>query len=114
MADFLSREQVLTGVSPFNEDEKRYLRELVASFGSQEVSELKRIEAETRHDVKAVEYFLQDRLRRAGEQIANTDLPRYLAAVHIFALPKILTTCPTGFALRAQLPMFGFLNCLAW
>lgn len=97
---FLAENQVLTGVSPFNEDEKRYLRALVASFGSQEVSELKRIEAETRHDVKAVEYFLQERLRRAGEQIANTDLPRYLAAVHIFCTSEDINNLSYGICIK--------------
>ncbi|MDU7515917.1 MAG: adenylosuccinate lyase [Varibaculum cambriense] len=85
---FLAENRVLKGVSPFSEDEKRYLRSLITTFGEAEVAELKEIEAETKHDVKAVEYFLQARLRGASEVLGETFLPNYLAAVEQVWIPQ--------------------------
>ena len=45
----------------------RALRSWAAGFGQQEIDELARIEATTRHDVKAVEYFLKARLAAAPD-----------------------------------------------
>lgn len=98
---FLAENQVLKGVSPFNEDEKRYLRSLITSFGEAEVTELKQIEAETKHDVKAVEYFLQARLRGASEVLGNTSLPNYLAAVHIFCTSEDINNLAYGIGIKA-------------
>ena len=44
-----------------------YLRDVVATFGPDEVAELAAIEKITVHDVKAVEYFLKSRLAAAPE-----------------------------------------------
>ena len=56
----------VAGTTPLADAERAGLRELVPSFGDEEVAELARIEARTRHDVKAVEYLLRDRLDRLG------------------------------------------------
>jgi adenylosuccinate lyase len=45
------------------------LRQLVAQFSVEDCIEIKAIEAETNHDVKAVEYFIR---RRAGAQLGPT------------------------------------------
>ncbi|MDU1684710.1 lyase family protein, partial [Varibaculum cambriense] len=98
---FLAENQVLKGVSPFSEDEKRYLRALITTFGEAEVAELKEIEAETKHDVKAVEYFLQARLRGASEVLGETSLPNYLAAVHIFCTSEDINNLAYGIGIKA-------------
>lgn len=98
---FLAENQVLKGVSPFSEDEKRYLRSLITTFGEAEVAELKEIEAETKHDVKAVEYFLQARLRGASEVLGETSLPNYLAAVHIFCTSEDINNLAYGIGIKA-------------
>src|SRR5690625_5450416 len=46
----------LPGTPDLSEEEVAYLREIVATFGEAEIAEMAAIEAETRHDVKAVEY----------------------------------------------------------
>ncbi|MGN6445029.1 adenylosuccinate lyase [Amnibacterium sp.] len=51
---------------PLEPGQRAALRELVTGFGAEEVAELARHEAVTRHDVKAVEYFLRDRLDALG------------------------------------------------
>lgn len=100
---FLADNRVLKGVSPFSEDEKRYLRSLITSFGEAEVAELKEIEAETKHDVKAVEYFLQARLRGASEVLGKTSLPNYLAAVHIFCTSEDINNLAYGIGIKAAI-----------
>ena len=49
----------LPSLSP---EDERFLDRLSADFGSDEAEQIKRIEAETNHDVKAVEYWLKSRL----------------------------------------------------
>lgn len=56
----------LFGSTPLSAAHKDALRALVADFGQQEIDELATLEATTRHDVKAVEYFLRSRLRDLG------------------------------------------------
>ncbi|MBI4787575.1 MAG: adenylosuccinate lyase [Chloroflexi bacterium] len=49
-------------VRPLTTGEVEYLRVLVAGFDSEAAREIKEIESKTRHDVKAIEYFLRARL----------------------------------------------------
>ncbi|MCU1474205.1 adenylosuccinate lyase [Amnibacterium sp.] len=56
----------VAGTAPLADTDQADLRALVSSFGDAEVAELARIEGRTRHDVKAVEYLLRDRLDRLG------------------------------------------------
>ena len=52
----------LFGSSPLPEDKVRALRALVSDFGQDDIAQLARLEATTRHDVKAVEYFVRAKL----------------------------------------------------
>jgi adenylosuccinate lyase len=54
------------GTSPLPREQVEALRAVPAEFGPDEVEELGALEATTRHDVKAVEYFLRRRLDRLG------------------------------------------------
>ena len=54
--------QVVPGVRRLTDDEIAALRAVVDDFGPDEVGELAEIERVTVHDVKAVEYFLKERL----------------------------------------------------
>jgi adenylosuccinate lyase len=47
-------------------EQARQLRELVTAFGQTEIDELARLEATTRHDVKAVEYLVRGKLAELG------------------------------------------------
>lgn len=77
----LTDHDVLPGAPTFTDDDKAYLRQIVADFGAEEIAELAAIEAETRHDVKAVEYFIKRRLAAAP---SDSVLPRVGEIVHIF------------------------------
>jgi adenylosuccinate lyase len=54
------------GSTPFTADEVRELRRFAADFGASEIEELARLEATTRHDVKAVEYLVRRKLTDLG------------------------------------------------
>ncbi|MFX6225920.1 adenylosuccinate lyase, partial [Acinetobacter baumannii] len=52
----------LFGTSPVSDADRARLRALYEEFGADEIAWLKEKEAVTRHDVKAVEYLVRDRL----------------------------------------------------
>ncbi|MEO7007222.1 MAG: adenylosuccinate lyase [Terrimesophilobacter sp.] len=56
----------LFGSSPLSEDNVRALKALVSDFGQDDIEHLARLEATTRHDVKAVEYFVRAKLTDLG------------------------------------------------
>lgn len=53
-------------VPPFSESSQKLLNDLVANFNLADAERIKEIEATTNHDVKAVEYFIKERIREAG------------------------------------------------
>jgi len=56
----------LFGSSRVSVEQARQLRSLVTDFGQGEIDELARLEATTRHDVKAVEYLVRGKLAELG------------------------------------------------
>ncbi|ROS48025.1 adenylosuccinate lyase [Frigoribacterium sp. PhB24] len=54
------------GSTPLDDEQKRALRAVVTDFGQPAIDELAGLEATTRHDVKAVEYFVRARLAELG------------------------------------------------
>jgi adenylosuccinate lyase len=59
-------DRFLFGTSPLSEVQKDRLRSLYLGFGQDEIDWLAEKEAVTRHDVKAVEYLVRDRLSIMG------------------------------------------------
>lgn len=59
---FLLNDLRLAGTKPLQEQEIRFLRSLHADFDSVAARRVKEIEATTKHDVKAVEYYLRANL----------------------------------------------------
>ena len=72
----LANEPALKGIEPFSKETAAELERAVASFSEEDAALVKKIEAETNHDVKAIEYWLRQRL--AG----NTEVARVAAFVH--------------------------------
>ncbi len=62
----LSEWEAIAELRPFTPAEQRRLRALVSGFDVQAAQAVKAIEAETRHDVKAVEYYLKAQLAESG------------------------------------------------
>jgi len=56
----------VAGTAPLPEEDRAALRGIVARFDREDVDLLAAHEAVTRHDVKAVEYYLRDRLAERG------------------------------------------------
>jgi len=74
---------VVPGAPTLSRDEQAYVRDVVATFGAEQIAELAAIERVTVHDVKAVEYFLKKRLAAApGPLGTGTVLPRASELVH--------------------------------
>lgn len=59
----LTSKQVVPGVRALTETEQAALRQVVEDFGPEDIEELGATEKVTQHDVKAVEYYLKERLR---------------------------------------------------
>ncbi len=66
----LAAEGVIPELEPLSPDANAYLDRLVTEFGEADAREVKAIEATTNHDVKAVEYFLRERVRGHAELAA--------------------------------------------
>jgi adenylosuccinate lyase len=56
----------LFGTTPLSHDDAARLRSIVTDFGADEIARLAELEATTRHDVKAIEYLVRDRLEGLG------------------------------------------------
>ena len=63
--------QVVPAAPLLSDAEQAYLRGLVLTFGAAEIDELATIEQVTMHDVKAVEYFIKDRLAAAPAELGE-------------------------------------------
>ena len=63
---FLANKNLLGSNTPIDNVLTQQLRDLVANFSDDDVVELATTEAQTRHDVKAIEYFIRNRLTSFG------------------------------------------------
>ncbi|MBJ7280513.1 MAG: adenylosuccinate lyase [Rhodoluna sp.] len=63
---FLAKRDLLSTGAEIDSVLTKQLREIVANFSSDDVAELAATEAQTRHDVKAIEYFIRARLTQLG------------------------------------------------
>lgn len=59
---FMSAREAITHLRTFSPGETNLLDELIADFDDDAFAEIKRFEAKTNHDLKAVEYFIKSRL----------------------------------------------------
>ncbi|GAB4176520.1 MAG: adenylosuccinate lyase [Rhodocyclaceae bacterium] len=65
----LAGEPAISELAPFPEATAAGLRALAEAFAETDAAEIKRIEARTNHDVKALEYWLRDRLSGDAEAL---------------------------------------------
>lgn len=65
---FLSNRNLLGTNAPVDAVLQAQLKSMVTNFSDADLAELAETEARTRHDVKAVEYFVRDRLSKLGRQ----------------------------------------------
>ncbi len=90
----LSEHPGIPEVPPFSPHAREILERLVSGFGLEEARRVKEIEATTRHDVKAVEYFIKERL--AG----HPELARVREFVHFGCTSEDVNNLAYGLMLR--------------
>ncbi|WP_314687281.1 adenylosuccinate lyase [uncultured Bifidobacterium sp.] len=74
---------LIEGVEPLTDAEKRYLRDIPEGFDAKGIARHAAHESVTHHDVKAVEYTIDDALRESPSVLGpGTQLPRLEALVH--------------------------------
>lgn len=64
--EFLLKQGIVEGLAPLTPSESAYLLDLASSFNEPRRQRLAEFEAETRHDVKAVEYLIRNHLLESG------------------------------------------------
>ncbi len=72
----LAAERRIRELKPYSRATQRALDRLLAGFTEKDASHIKNIEAQTNHDVKAIEYWLKGRLAK------NADVQRSLEFIH--------------------------------
>ena len=104
----LTDARALPGAPALSDSEKAYLRGVVEDFGAEQITELAAIEAETRHDVKAVEYLLKRRLAEAARApgVVSADggptvLPGVGEIVHIFCTSEDINNLAYALTIKA-------------
>ena len=60
----LGKEESISELFPFSDSEKKELRSMYQDFSDSDAKEVKRIEKKTNHDVKAVEYFISQKISK--------------------------------------------------
>lgn len=74
---------IVPGVRALSESEQAYLRSIPRDFGAEGIARHAAYEAVTRHDVKAVEYYIDSELDKAVETLGkDTQLPKLKTLVH--------------------------------
>lgn len=73
----LSDEAVISEVSPFSAQARQALRTIASSFSIADGERVKAIERETNHDVKAIEYFIKERLDANAELAAAREFVHF-------------------------------------
>jgi adenylosuccinate lyase len=72
----LAQDPAIAEIQPFSKDTHQALARMIEAFSEEDAAQVKAIEAETNHDVKAIEYWLKQRL--AG----NPEAARVAGFIH--------------------------------
>ncbi len=76
-------QSILHGVQPLSDEEQRLLRAIPEHFDEAGIAAHAAYESVTHHDVKAVEYYIDDQLKNAATALAHdTQLTRLTTLVH--------------------------------
>ena len=89
----MSETQEITHVRAFSEEEKRLLRSWVEEFDERQAARVKEIENKIRHDVKAIEYYIKERLK-------DSSLEEVQEAVHFCCTSEDINNLAYGLMLK--------------
>lgn len=92
---YLLKNNIIPKAPSIDEDDVTYLRTIVDNFDAESITELKQIEADTRHDVKAVEYYIKRRLDRGPEALTKVH-----EIVHIFCTSEDINNLSYALVIR--------------
>lgn len=69
----LANHNSISEVAPFNDDDMAHLNAIVDNFDADDAQKIKQIEATTNHDVKAVEYFLKQKIESSKTLVSASE-----------------------------------------
>jgi len=90
----LAGDPAIAEIKPFSKDTNQALERLIKGFSDEDADQVKAIEAETNHDVKAIEYWLKQRL--AG----NPEGARVAGFVHFACTSEDINNLAYGLMLK--------------
>ncbi|WIO75516.1 adenylosuccinate lyase [Porticoccaceae bacterium LTM1] len=73
----LAKHEEIAEVKPFSDEANALLNSIVDDFSEADAQAIKNIEATTNHDVKAVEYFIKERIKDNAELNAVTEFVHF-------------------------------------
>ncbi len=82
-------------LKPFSADARAQLDRLAADFGEEDAARIKAIEAVTNHDVKAVEYWLKEKVAHLPELVAASEF------IHFACTSEDINNTSHGMMLKA-------------
>lgn len=92
---------LVTGVHPLTDVEKRFLRDIPEGFDEAAIARHAAHEAVTHHDVKAVEYSIDDALEAARSALPEgSQLPRLTTLVHFACTSEDINNLSTARCVR--------------
>jgi adenylosuccinate lyase len=96
----LADEASIAEVKTLSAADKKFLESLISEFSVQDAERIKEIEKTTNHDVKAVEYFLQEKLREHNGSNASSELAATIPFLHFACTSEDINN--TAYALMVR------------
>ena len=93
---FMSKSKGIKFVPPLQKNKENALNKLVEDFSLQDAEKIKKIEAKTNHDVKAVELFI-------GKKLDELKLSKYKEFVHLFCTSEDINNLSYNLMLKGYL-----------
>ncbi len=97
---FISEQSLIDGLTPLSDAETAFLRALPSNFDESRRARLAALEAQTRHDVKAVEYLIREYLEEFPTEAGAPALTRYAEAVHLLCTSEDINNLTLGIGIR--------------
>ncbi|MBU1935508.1 adenylosuccinate lyase [Patescibacteria group bacterium] len=89
----LSAEHGIKELSPFTDPQIKILENLIKNFDEKEAKRVKDIEKKTNHDVKAVEYYMKEKLEK-------TSLKKHLEFIHFACTSEDINNLAIGLMIQ--------------
>lgn len=90
----LSNSKDIQELPKLDQDTILYLEKIIKNFDISEAKKVKEIEKTTNHDVKAIEYYIQDKFK------ANNILKKYISFIHFACTSEDINNCAHALMLQ--------------